>query len=150
VNDDRAEPRDQPAGRAKLVWSSRRAAEAPLLCALLVIFEFVLAVAVNMYYGPSYAALAVGFVTLALIPFYASYTYVLEPEVLQVHGPFYYVEYRWTEFESWRLSEGELRLVFKQPHRPSVLVLYAPHDMDQALQFVQRYLPSDKLEDRRL
>lgn len=131
-------------------WRSRRAAESPFLCALLVIFTFVLAVGVNVYYGPPHAALAVGFLTVALIPFYASYRYVLSPETVQVHGPFYYVEYRWTDFDGWRLSEHELRLIYKRKVWSSVLVLYAPHSIDRVVQYVQRHLPADRLEDRRL
>lgn len=131
-------------------WKARRAAESPFLCALLVIFTFVLAVGVNVFYGPPHAALAVGFLTVALIPFYASYRYVLGPETVQVHGPFYYVEYHWKDFDGWRLSDEELRLIYKRKVWSSVLVLYAPHSLDEVVQYVQRYLPADRLEDRRL
>ncbi len=131
-------------------WRARRAAESPFLTVLLVIFTFLLAVGVNVYYTPGHSALAVLFVTLALMPYYASYRYVLSGETVQVHGPFYYVEHQWSDFEGWRLSEDELRLIYKRKIWSSVLVLYAPHSMDEVVQYVQRYLPADRLEDRRL
>ncbi len=139
-----------PARGRTYEWRARRAGDSPFLCALLILFEFVLAVGVNVYYSPPYAALAVVVVTAALIPFYASYRYVLSPDSVQVHGPLYYVEHEWTDFDGWRLSEDELRLVYKKKVWTSVLVLYAPERIDTVLQYVQRYLPSDRLEDRRL
>ena len=97
----------------------------------------------------SYALLTFGVITLALIPFYASYRYVLRRDGFEVHGPFYYVPYEWEQFEGWRLYEDELRLIFKKGHR-SVLVLYAPHNMEKVVAFVQGSLPRMTEEDRRL
>ena len=134
----------------KYEWRARRAAQAPFLCALLVIFTFVLAVGANVFYGPAHSALAVGFITVALMPFYASYRYVLSPESVQVHGPLYYVEHRWSDFDGWRMSSDELRLVYKKKIWSSVLVLYAPRSIDEVVRYAQRYLPADRLEDRRL
>ena len=135
---------------AQYEWTSRRAAGSPFLCALMLIFTFSLAVGVNVYYGPPHAALAVVVVTVALVPFYAKYRYVLSAESVQVHGPLYYNEYQWSAFEGWRLSDDELRLIFKRKIWSSVLVLYAPGRIDEVVQHVQRYLPADRLEDRRL
>ncbi len=132
-----------------LTWSARRAAEQPGLCVLVVIFNLLLAVGVYMYWGLYFALLTFGVITLALIPFYASYRYVLTREGFEVHGPFYYTPYQWNQFEGWRLSEDELRLVFKEGKR-SVLVLFAPQNMDEVVPYVQGSLPRMTEEDRRL
>jgi hypothetical protein len=108
-----------------------------------------LAVGVYFYYGVYYAAFTAGFITLALIPFYASYRYVLRRDEIRVHGPFYYTPYKWTQFRYWRLSGDELRLVFKKGRR-SVLVLFAPHNMNQVVQFVQGSLPQMSDDDGQL
>ncbi len=133
----------------ELTWRARRAAEQKGLCALVVIFELVLSAGVHFYYGLSYALLTFGIITLALIPFYASYRYVLRRDGLEVHGPFYYTPYEWPQFAGWRLSEDELRLVVKKG-RQSVVVLFAPQNMDAVVQFVQGSLPRITEEDRRL
>jgi fatty acid desaturase len=132
-------------------WSARRAKEEPFLAALVVLFQLVLSLAVYIFYGLSFALLTFGVITLALIPFYAAYTYRLTRDTLQVQGPFYYTEYRWTEFDTWRLTEDEVRMTFKGQRKSRVLVLYAPHNVHDALQAVQRYMPRGSLEeDRRL
>ncbi|MGI5820292.1 MAG: hypothetical protein ACOX9R_19570 [Armatimonadota bacterium] len=132
------------AGRAsaaeELSWSARRAAEQPALTVLVVIFELVLTAGVYIYYDLHYALLTFGVITLALIPYYARYRYVLRRDGFEVHGPFYYTPYEWTQFEGWRLSENELRLVFRKGRR-SVLVLFAPDNIDRVVQFVQGSLP---------
>lgn len=140
----------QEGKQAGLEWSSRRAGESPFLCALLLIFTFSLAVGVNVYYGPGHAALVVIVLSVALIPFYAKYRYVLSPDTVQVHGPFYYTENRWSDFDGWRLGDDELRLIYKRKIWSSVLVLFAPDRIAEVVQYVQRYLPADRLEDRRL
>jgi hypothetical protein len=146
-----APPEDAPEQKSPgCEWSARRAAESPFLCALLLLFTFSLAVGVNVYYGPGHAALAVIVLTVALVPFYAKYRYVLSPDSVQVHGPFYYTENRWSEFDGWRLGDDELRLIYKRKIWSSVLVLYAPDSIESVVQYVQRYLPADRLEDRRL
>ena len=142
------EPTATP-GAEELTWSARRAAEQKGLCALVAIFELVLSAGVYFYYGLSYALLTFGIITLALIPFYASYRYVLRRDGLEVHGPFYYTPYEWPQFAGWRLSDDELRLVVKKG-RQSVVVLFAPHNMDAVVQFVQGSLPRIVDEDRRL
>ncbi|MFO8078955.1 MAG: hypothetical protein R6V07_01495 [Armatimonadota bacterium] len=131
----------------ELSWSARRAAEQPGLTVLVAIFEVVLSIGVYVYYGLSFALLTFGVITLALIPFYASYRYVLRRDGFEVHGPFYYTPYDWTQFEGWRLSDDELRLIFKKGRR-SVLVLFAPHNMQKVVQFVQGSLPRMGDEDR--
>jgi hypothetical protein len=140
---------DRSKGVEELSWSSRRAAEQPGLTVLVAIFELLLSVAVYMYYGLSFALLTFGVITLSLIPFYASHRYVLRRDGFEVHGPFYYTPYEWTQFEGWRLSEDELRLIFKKGRR-SVLVLFAPANMQKVVQFVQGSLPRMTDEDRRL
>jgi len=143
------EPETTPRAE-ELTWRARRAAEQKGLCALVVIFELVLSAGVYAYYGLSYALLTFGIITLALIPFYASYHYVLRRDGLEVHGPFYYTPYEWAQFVGWRLSEDELRLVVKKG-RQSVVVLFAPDNMDAVVQFVQGSLPHiNDDEDRRL
>lgn len=137
-------------GGEELSWSARRAAEQPALAVLVVIFELVLTLGVYVHFqNISYALLTFGIITLALIPFYASYRYVLRRDGLEVHGPFYYTPYQWTQFEGWRLNEDELRMVYKKGAR-SVLVLFAPHNMQKVVTFVQGSLPRMSEEDRRL
>jgi hypothetical protein len=140
---------EEQKGLEELSWSARRAAEQPGLAALVVIFEVVLSLGVFLYYGLHWALLTFGVITLSLIPFYAAYKYVLRRDGLEVHGPFYYTPYQWNQFEGWRLNEDELRLVFKKGHR-SVLVLFAPHNMEKVVTFVQGSLPRMYDEDRRL
>ncbi|MFW5866860.1 MAG: hypothetical protein ACOCX2_03525 [Armatimonadota bacterium] len=133
----------------ELSWSARRAADQPGLTVLVAIFELVLSAGVYMYYGLSFALLTFGVITLALIPFYASFRYVLRRDGLEVHGPFYYTPYEWKQFEGWRLSDDDLRLIYKK-RRSSVLVLHAPHNMQKVVTFVQGSLPRMSEEDRRL
>jgi len=133
----------------ELSWSARRAAQQPGLTVLVAIFEVVLTAGVYFYYGTSYALLTFGVITLALIPFYASYRYVLRRDGFEVHGPFYYVPYEWKQFEGWRLYDNELRLIYEKGRR-SVLVLYAPDNMKDVVPFVQGCLPRMTEEDRRL
>lgn len=106
-----------------------------------MIFEAVLTAGVYIHFdSTSYALLTFGVITLALIPYYASYRYVLRRDGLEVHGPFFYTPYEWTQFEGWRLSDKELRLIFKKGYR-SVLVLFAPKNINKVVQFVQGSLP---------
>lgn len=123
-----------------LEWGVRRARENPGLCMLLIIFEIVLGAGVNTYYGHFYALFAVVFVTLALLPFYGSYRYVLTPEQIEVYGPMYCVTYEWEDFDAWRVYEEDLRLSFADGDR-TPLVLFAPRRVDEVIQYVQRYLP---------
>jgi len=136
-----------PAG---LIWRVRRCRENPFLCLLVMIFQFVLALAVYIYHGPEYGAIVFVGLFIALLPFYGSYRYELSPDGLKVFGPAYYVEYPWTEFDGWRLYEEELRLIFNEKKSRSVLVLYAPRRIEQVLRYVQRCLPGIKPEDWRL
>jgi hypothetical protein len=146
---EQAPEREEARGGEELSWSARRAAEQPGLAVLVVLFELVLSLGVYLYYGLSFALLTFGVITLALIPFYACYRYVLRRDGLEVHGPFYYTPYQWTQFEGWRLSDDELRLIFKKGSR-SVLVLFAPDNINKVVQFVQGSLPRMTEEDRRL
>lgn len=141
--------RQETKGGEELSWNARRAGEQPALAVLVAIFVLVLSAAVYLYYGMSFALLTFGVITLALIPFYASYGYVLRRDGLEIHGPFYYTPYEWTRFEGWRLNDDELRLIFKKGRR-SVLVLFAPHNMEKVVTFVQGSLPRVVDEDRRL
>lgn len=142
-------PEEKPRSSEELSWSARRAAEQPTLGILVAIFLAVLTAGVYFYWGGSFAALTFGVIMLALVPFYASYRYVLRRDGLEIHGPFFYTPYEWTQFEGWRLSEDDLRLVSRKGRR-SVVVLFAPHNMDKVVQFVQGSLPRMTDEDRRL
>ncbi|GEM_PF-6334339 len=141
-----AEPQPTPPAQ-ELSWKARRASEQKGLTALVVIFELVLSAGVYFYYGLSYALLTFGVITLALIPFYASYRYILRRDGLEIHGPFYFTPFDWKRFVGWRLSENELRLI---PRKGSVVVLFAPHNMNEVVQFVQGSLPRMTDDDRRL
>ncbi len=133
-----------------LTWRVRRCTHSVSLCLLVLIFQFVLALAVYIREGPVYAAIVLFFLFVALLPFYGAYRYVLSPEGLKVFGPLYYAEHEWDEFDGWRLYEADVRLHFKDKPRTAVLVLFAPGRVTQVLTYVQRYLPGISLEDRRL
>lgn len=138
-----------PAG---LTWRVRRCTTNVFLCLLVLIFQALLALAVYIYHGPQYSALAFVGLFVALLPFYGAYRYRLTPEGLEVFGPLlYYVKYDWNAFDGWRLyKEEEVRLVLKRRRGTSVVVLFAPGRVTEVLRYVQRCLPMASLEERRL
>jgi hypothetical protein len=108
----------------------------------------VLALAIYLRWGAYYAALSLIFLTVALLPFYGVYRYVLDDDRVRAYGLLYSAEHSWAEFSGWRVYENEIRLVFRKRWGRSVLVLYAPGRVEQVLIEVQRRLPSERPEDQ--
>lgn len=131
-------------------WTVSRCIHNFFLCLLLILFQLVLTMGVYIKWGPYHAAFALVFLTIALMPFYGVYRYVLDADQLRVYGPLYYAAHSWKEFSGWRVYEDEVRLVFREKKGRSVLVLYAPGQTLQVITEVQRRLPPATLEDRRL
>ncbi len=140
----------EPEEAAALCWTVSRCVHNPFLCLLLIIFQIVLALAIYLRWGASYAALSLIFLTVALLPFYGVYRYVLDDDRVRAYGLLYSAEHSWTEFSGWRVYEDEVRLVFRKRWGRSVLVLYAPGRVEQVLIEVQRRLPPESPEDQRL
>lgn len=146
-NGDDRDVREAP---PPFTWRVSRCPHNLFLCLLLILFELVLALGIYIEWGPYYAAFALVFLTLALLPFYGVYRYELDADHLRVYGPLYYVQYSWDEFASWRTYEDEVRLTFKGKPAHKVLVLYAPGRTVQVMTEVQRRMPPPSPDDMRI
>jgi len=146
--DDR-EGHDAEQERPPFSWTVSRCVHNLFLCLLLILFQLVLGMAIYIRWGPYFAAYAMVFLTIALLPFYGVYRYVLDADHLRVYGPAYYARHSWREFSNWRVYEDELRLVFRRKQGRSVVVLYAPGRVEQIMTEVQRRMPPPSPDDLR-
>ncbi len=97
-----------------------------------------------MLYGPWHSALTLVFLTAALTSWYGAFEYRLDDVGVVVRGPLGTARHGWDEFVRCDADGDELRLRFRGRRRPPELVLYAPENLQQALDYAAgRLAPND-------
>ncbi|HUS79893.1 MAG TPA: hypothetical protein VM283_01415 [Armatimonadota bacterium] len=119
-----------------LRWRSRRCAERPWLCALVIVFELALSFGVYIVYGPWYAALVLVFLTGALASYYGEFEHMLDADGVTVRGPLGTARHRWEEFKGFEVIGEDVRLRFREPRRPADLVLHTPGRTEQVVAYI--------------
>lgn len=114
-----------------------------MACSLVICLQLALSFWVYMIYGPWHSALALVFLTAALTSWYGLFEYQLDESCVTMRGPFGTVRHAWEEFRIWQVSGDDVRLILSRSHRPSELVLHAPHNLDEVTRYLAGRLQRD-------
>ena len=117
-------------------WRVRRCTELPMTCVLVIGLQLALSFGVYMIYGPWHSALTLVFLTAALTSWYGAFEYRLDAEGVTLRGPFGTVWHDWEQFRGWRADGVDVRLALPRSHRPSEMILHAPHNLDEVMHYL--------------
>ncbi len=124
-------------------WRVRRCAERPVACVFVICLQLALSFGVYMMYGQWHCALTLVFLTAALTSWYGAFDYRLDEGGVAVRGPFGTTRHDWESFLGWQVTGVDVRLRLPRSHRPSELVLHAPHNLDEVIHYLAGRLQRD-------
>ncbi len=90
-----------------------------------------------------HCALTLVFLTAALTSWYGAFDYTLDEGGVTIRGPFGTVRHEWERFLGWQVTGVDVRLSLPRSHRPSELLLHAPHNLDGVVRYLAGRLQRD-------